>query len=116
MRMWMVDPKLLCRPHLLGEHKELHMVVGSLNNHRDGSIIGLIRSGFLELTSLRVRHDRIVEEMIARNWNHRTPIGVFRYPSISDFGIVDIERSISDLLSRCEACSRLIYQSRKARL
>lgn len=24
MRMWMIDPKLLCRKHLLGEHNEIH--------------------------------------------------------------------------------------------
>jgi len=24
MRMWMVEPKLLCKKHLLGEHNEIH--------------------------------------------------------------------------------------------
>ena len=28
MRMWMVNPEILCRKHLLGEHVELHMLVG----------------------------------------------------------------------------------------
>ena len=31
MRMWMIDPKLLCRKHLLGEHLEIHMFVGTIN-------------------------------------------------------------------------------------
>ena len=30
MRMWMVDPKKMCRKHLLGEHVEIHMMVGTL--------------------------------------------------------------------------------------
>lgn len=25
MRMWMVDPTIMCRQHLLGEHYELHV-------------------------------------------------------------------------------------------
>lgn len=32
MRMWMVDPKIMCRKHLLGEHLELHMLAGCINN------------------------------------------------------------------------------------
>ena len=30
MRQWMVDPRLLCRKHLLGEHVENHMFIGTL--------------------------------------------------------------------------------------
>ena len=29
MRMWMIDPTLLCRKHLLGEHGELHKFIPS---------------------------------------------------------------------------------------
>ena len=29
--MWMVNPKILCKNHILGEHKELHQCVGILN-------------------------------------------------------------------------------------
>ena len=30
MRMWMLPPAGMCRKHLLGEHVELHMLLGSL--------------------------------------------------------------------------------------
>lgn len=30
MRMWMLPPETMCRKHLLGEHVELHMLLGSL--------------------------------------------------------------------------------------
>ena len=30
MRDWKVNPKLLCRQHLLGNHLEVHMFVGTL--------------------------------------------------------------------------------------
>jgi hypothetical protein len=28
--MWMVDPRQMCRQHLLGEHNELHMFAGTM--------------------------------------------------------------------------------------
>lgn len=34
MRMWVVNPKILCRKHLLGEHVELHMATGHLQRGR----------------------------------------------------------------------------------
>ena len=30
MRMWLVPPSHMCRKHLLGEHVELHMLLGTL--------------------------------------------------------------------------------------
>ena len=30
MRMWNVDPKLMCNKHLLGEHVEMHMFFGTI--------------------------------------------------------------------------------------
>ena len=34
MRMWMIDPTMLCTKHLLGEHVELHMFVGTINKNK----------------------------------------------------------------------------------
>ena len=46
MRMWNVNPKTLCRKHLLGEHLEIHMFVGSIN--KKISMKGYLEKGFLE--------------------------------------------------------------------
>ena len=43
MRMWLVDPKKLCREHLLGEHLEMHMFAYSINN--DKNIEGFLEKG-----------------------------------------------------------------------
>jgi hypothetical protein len=44
MRMWMVWPELMCRKHLLGEHVEIHMLLGALNKgHR---VQGFINKGY----------------------------------------------------------------------
>ena len=42
MRMWMLPPEMMCRKHLLGEHVELHMLLGSLRRGKniDGFLAG----------------------------------------------------------------------------
>jgi len=40
MRMWMIDPSLLCRKHLLGEHNEIHKHRHNFEKHH--SVTGRI--------------------------------------------------------------------------
>lgn len=71
MRIWDVDPKILCRAHLLGEHRELHAL---------WSILTQDKSGYRKhpetvrwegkLKALYRRHDLLVEEMARRGYNH----------------------------------------------
>ena len=56
MRMWMVDPSLLCRKHLLGEHLECHMFVGTIN--KNISIKGYIKNGLCEPDKLEIRKNQ----------------------------------------------------------
>ena len=51
MRIWKINPKLMCRKHLLGEHVESHMFVGSINKRR--SIQGHIEKGQVEIHNLK---------------------------------------------------------------
>lgn len=75
MRIWDVEARLLCRQHLLGEHRELH---GLWNVYvRD-------RSGYRrhpetrrwegKLAALFARHQRLVEEMERRGYRHGSPL------------------------------------------
>jgi len=64
MRMWMVNPALMCRQHLLGEHVELHMLVGTLL--RKKSIAGFVDNDLIEVHSVRERHSEVVREMQRR--------------------------------------------------
>jgi hypothetical protein len=71
MRIWDLPPRLLCRNHLLGEHRELHAV---------WNIITLRKVGYRrhpevkrwvgKLKALYSRHDAIVEEMLRRKYRH----------------------------------------------
>lgn len=75
MRIWDVEPRLLCRQHLLGEHRELH---GLWN------VYVLNRSGYRrhpetrrwsgKLAALYARHERLVEEMELRGYRHGSPL------------------------------------------
>lgn len=75
MRIWDIDPKLLCRQHLLGEHRELHAL---------WTILTLNKKGYSKhpetlrwvgkQAALYARHDLLVIEMKRRGYNHKTDL------------------------------------------
>lgn len=75
MRIWDLDPKILCRKHLLGEHRELHAL---------WSIISKGKKGYSKhpetlrwngkLHALYLRHEELVKEMIKRGYKHNSPL------------------------------------------
>ena len=75
MRMWMIDPKKMCDQHLLGEHVELHMLVGSIK--KGISLNGYVRNGLIEPKSIIKRHEQLAKEMKRRGMNHRSPLKSF---------------------------------------
>jgi len=103
--MWMVDPKVMCRKHLLGEHVELHMFVGSIN--RGMSMAGYLRNNLLEPAALHARHDALSEEMMRRGYRHRSPLLKVEIPfKLEDaFVEVDSDASLKDLIRRCPECA-----------
>jgi hypothetical protein len=107
MRMWMVDPKLMCRQHLLGEHVEIHMFVGHMERGR--SIDGYLENNCLEMSSMRKRHDELVVEMKRRGYNHKSPlpkIPLHLYDDVQYRVKIDRDRSLHDLTSRCKECQQ----------
>lgn len=107
MRMWMTDPRILCRLHLLGEHRECHATAGSCNPEPSASILGLVKAGMLELHNLQSRHDELVEEMFRRGYyGHVTPL---EFSWEAPLGVVDRAKSFVDLYTRCLECRRRIY-------
>jgi len=75
MRIWDVDPRLLCRSHLLGEHRELHALWVILTEDRHGyrhHPETLRWRG--KLAALYRRHELLVAEMAVRGYRHRSPL------------------------------------------
>jgi hypothetical protein len=99
MRMWMVDPRKMCDQHLLGEHVELHMLVGSLR--RKKTITGFLEGGLIELHSIGSRHAELVVEMKSRGFRHASPLPAFRARKA---GKVNLKHNLKELARRCNAC------------
>lgn len=104
MRMWMVDPKIMCRKHLLGEHVEHHMFAGTIK--KGISLAGYLQDNLMEPARLDARHTELVKEMEARGYNHQSPFFV-------DYGLlteaqlsvkIDREAALTELLRRCPEC------------
>lgn len=99
MRMWMVRPEIMCRQHLLGEHVECHMLVGSLRSGR--SVQGFLERNLIQPQSVQARHDDLALEMLRRGYKHKSPL---EQPKAAPIGAVSVESSEAEIFSRCEAC------------
>ena len=107
MRQWMVDPRIMCRKHLLGEHLEHHMLIGSIKNGK--KIKGYIDNNLLEPLSLFNRHEQLVQEMLRRGYSHNSQLNESFVTSLINtiyplerFHIIDRIRSFNDLLGGCK--------------
>lgn len=106
MRMWGVEPSLLCQQHLLGEHVEMHMFQGTIR--KGVSLRGYIQGGLVEAHLVRERHDQLALEMLRRNLNHRSPLPEF--PAQAPAGNLDLEGNLQELSRRCAACRERIQR------
>lgn len=101
MRMWMVNPRIMCRQHLLGEHAEIHMFIGTIS--RGKSVKGYLEKGLLEVHSLYDRHEELVEEMKRRGYNHQSDVDK-KWKSAEKRGVIDRKKSLDELVKRCSSC------------
>ena len=101
MRVWMVDPRIMCRQHLLGEHAEIHMFIGTINKGR--SVKGYLEKGLLEVHSLYKRHEELAKEMRRRKYRHLSTID-YKWKWIKKLGSVDKKKNLEQLIDRCLKC------------
>jgi len=102
MRDWKLPPKLMCRKHLLGNHVELHMAIGSIKAGR--SLAGHIARGQLEVHNIVRHHDRIAKEMLRRGYQHRSRMGLAEAKLLWREGKIDPDKSLRDIVARCPEC------------
>ena len=109
MRMWMIDPNLMCQKHRLGEHGEIHKHRHNFLKHH--SIAGRISPVVqIEPESMSYRHDELAKTLK----NHKSP---YELPSLGHLPIeqrtakVNQDESIIELCKRCPDCRALIEKS-----
>ncbi len=75
MRIWDLPPDVLCREHLLGEHRELHAIWSILTEDKSGyNRHPEVCRWRGKRNALFQRHEQQVEEMKNRGYNHNSPL------------------------------------------
>ncbi|MEO6873817.1 MAG: pyrimidine dimer DNA glycosylase/endonuclease V [Opitutaceae bacterium] len=75
MRIWDVPPELLCRQHLLGEHRELHAVWTVVTEGKRGYARHPETLRWIgKLAALHRRHGALIVEMERRGYRHASPL------------------------------------------
>jgi hypothetical protein len=106
--MWKVDPAKMCRQHLLGEHVEMHMFVGTLSKGKNLS--GYINGGLVDISYIVTRHMELAAEMFRRGYKHKSPLFLPKILPLSlsfedyDRSLIDIEANEAELRRRCKNC------------
>jgi len=103
MRQWHLNPKYLCRKHLLGEHVEHHMFFGALKKRKN--LTGYIKKGLVEIETLEERHEELVEEMTKRGYNHNSPLEIDK-KFLFKAGKINKQSNFGELFNRCPECRK----------
>lgn len=106
MRMWNVNPNLLCTKHLTGEHSEMHMFAASFRLGR--KVEGFLRDKLLSPSEIAKRHDELATEMTLRGMNHQSPLEQPDVGALAGVTTVDSEANLYELVRRCPACRERI--------
>ena len=105
MRIWDVPPTVLCRNHLLGEHRELHALWVILTQGKSGyAHHPETRRWRGKLAALYARHESLVEEMNRRGYRHQSMLDASAATGscIQDEFVDQLERQVS--LLRRKGC------------
>ena len=74
VRIWDLPPSLLCRQHLLGEHRELHSRRILTEDRHGYAQHPETRRWRGKLAALYERHEALTEEMARRGYRHASPL------------------------------------------
>ena len=77
MRVWDIKPNLLCRKHLLAEHRELHGLWNILTKHKGVGGYSHHPETLRWVGKTRAlynRHEELVAEFTRRHYRHLTPL------------------------------------------
>lgn len=77
MRIWDLSPSVLCRQHLLGEHRELHAIWSVITEKKKGYSKHPETIRWVgKLKALSIRHEALVQEITKRGYNHKSDLQI----------------------------------------
>jgi hypothetical protein len=109
MRMWMVDPRIMCFKHLCREHCEVHRLVANLRKGRD--VRSYLLRQVIDISSIYARHKELEDEIMARGGKLDSPLSVAECVAFARWygsTTVNIGRSLADLSDCCKECRKKI--------
>lgn len=108
MRIWDLDPSLLCRQHLLGEHRELHGLWNILMHNKRGYRQHPETKRWVDRQwALRQRHEALSVEIMRRGFQHHSPLPFlpsFIAQVVQDQFVHTIEEQVQILRSKGCGC------------
>ena len=107
MRMWMVDPKRMCRKHLGAEYVECLMIAACMQRKR--RLGGYFAHNCIEPRSLVSRFASLKREMLRRGYRARKSLlrADFSYLPVSQQRFrIDRKASSAMLCKRCAECRK----------
>lgn len=107
VRIWDVAPRILCRSHLLGEHREIHAVAAVLTRGHAGYRAHPETKRWAgKMPALAARHDRVVAEMRSRGYRHGSPLSATRGSRIQRVRLLSRDAQIARLEAKPCSCPR----------
>lgn len=86
---------------------ELHMLLGAMKKGK--KLDGFIDTGLLDPKLAFERHEELVDEMMNRDYEHRSLMNkeeIEFYSMNYKKGIINKDNSLKELANRCEACCK----------
>jgi hypothetical protein len=109
MRVWDIDPSLLCDDHLGGEHREIHAIYNILMlGHKGYSQHPETKRWIGKIDALVKRHDMVVAERSKpgrRKWTHKSPLAPVGDRDYQDEYVNTIEEQFSWIQSKGCDCT-----------
>lgn len=87
------------------------MILGTLK--RKKKVDGFLRNNCLEMRSIYQRHEDLATEMLARGYNHKSPMEesefgcIYDYPQEQIYTRINRDASLQELITRCDKCAKL---------
>ena len=108
MRMWMCNPRILCRKHLLGEYRELFTFLGTLKQQK--RLDGYFKNNLLEPLALESRYKKLKDEMLFRKYKPKKEFifnnTILDYLNDKKYNKINKNKSLKELIKRCPECKQ----------